>query len=286
MDEQLRLAYVGMTRARDRLVLALPSKIAESGPGNGMWLQSFMQDFAVPAGNSGETTLPGGITIPTRVEIIDSEQDEPQDQREKYQPRWFERRARRRQTRRFVQPSSLPPVAAEVGHVIDFGERIPLLGSGMTEVDSGLHAVIAAEFVNPLSEREGIARAEKILVGHRTERFVSGADALAAARRFWDFVKDHFAPSGIEVEVPIHHELGDGRAIRGLVNLLAETDAGWLAIDHKSSPQRKSTWQDEALKHSGQLDAYRKALEAAGRRVAACYIHFAVTGGMVEVKFS
>ena len=285
LDEQLRLAYVGMTRARDRLVLALPSKIAESGPGKGIWLQSFMQDFAVPAGNSGETTLPGGITIPTRVEIIDSEQDEPQDQREEYQPRWFERRARRRQTRRFVQPSSLPPVAAEVGQVIDFGERIPLLGSGMTDVDSGLHAVIAAEFVNPLSEREGIARAEKILVGHRMEGFVSGADALAAARRFRDFVTDHFAPSRIEVEVPIHHELGDGRAIRGLVDLLVETDAGWLAIDHESSPQRKPTWQDKALMHSGQLDANRKALEAAGRRVAACYIHFAVTGGMVEVKF-
>ena len=95
-----------------------------------------------------------------------------------------------------------------------------------------------------------------------------------------------FAPSRIEVEVPLGHELGDGHAVRGFVDLLAETADGWLIIDHKSSPQRKSTWRDEALKHSGQLKAYRDTLAAAGRKTAACYIHFAVTGGLVEVKFS
>ena len=286
LAEQLRLAYVGMTRARDRLVFALPSKIAEKGPGKGMWMQSFMQDFAIPRGNSGTTTLPGGITIPTRVETIDADAEQAQQETRPYQPRWFEHRDRRPQTRRFVPPSSLPPVAAKIGQVIDFGERVPLLGKEMTDVGNGLHAVIAAEFVNPLSERKGISRAEEILVGHRVDGYLSGADALASAQRFRDFVTDRFAPSRIEVEVPLHHELDDGRAVRGAVDLLAETDSGWLVIDHKSSPQRKSTWQDEALKHSGQLDAYRKALEAAGRKVAGCYIHFAITGGMVEVKFS
>ena len=283
LEEQLRLAYVGMTRARDRLVLALPSKIAQSGPGEGMWLESFMRKFAVPAGNSDKTTLPGGITIPTRVETTDAVQAQPATIA--YQPRWFERRERRPQARRFVQPSSLPSVAAEVGQVIDFGERIPLLGEKMEDVGSGLHAVIAAEFVNPLSEREGIARAERILSGHQVDGYLSATDALAAARRLRRVLDQRFAPSRIEVEVPLHHELGDGRAVRGLVDLLTETERGWLIVDHKSSPQRKSTWRNEALKHSGQLDAYRKALEAAGRKVAGCYIHFAVTGGMVEVKF-
>ena len=286
--ERLRLAYVGMTRARDRLVLALPSKIAHSGPSEGMWLESFMQKFAVPAGNSGKTTLPGGITIPTHVETMEVEtMDAAQAQPTAiaYQPRWFERRERCPQTRRFVQPSSLPSVAAEVGQVIDFGERIPLRGNEMEDVGSGLHAVIAAEFVNPLSEREGIARAEQILSGHQVDGYLSATDALAAARRLRRVLNQRFAPSRIEVEVPLHHELGDGRAVRGLVDLLTATEHGWLIVDHKSSPQRKSTWRNEALKHSGQLDAYRKALEAAGRKVAGCYIHFAVTGGMVEVKF-
>ena len=53
-------------------------------------------------------------------------------------------------------------------------------------------------------------------------------------RRFKAFVADRIAPSCIAVEVPLHHELGDGRA--ALVDLLAETDAGWFIVDHKASP--------------------------------------------------
>ena len=34
------------------------------------------------------------------------------------------------------------------------------------------------------------------------------------------------------------------------------------------------------------IEAYHDALVAAGRDVAACYIHFAVTGGLVEVELS
>ena len=284
LAEQLRLAYVGMTRARDRLVFALPSKIAAQRPSKGVWMQSFMQPFAIPSAKEGETRLPNGITIPTQVETIDAVRAQPTTTT--YQPRWFERRERQTQTRRFLPPSSLPEVPAEIGQVIEFGDRIPLRGKEMTDVGSGLHALIAAEFVNPLLAQERTARAEQILAAHRVDGYLSATDALTATSRFRDFLDERFAPSRLEVEVPIHHELDDGRAVRGLVDLLAETEQGWLVIDHKSSPQRKSTWQDEALKHSGQLNAYRNALAAAGRKVAGCYIHFAVTGGLVEVTFS
>ena len=215
LAEQLRLAYVGMTRARDRLIIALPSKTAAHGPGKGVWMQSFMQDFAIPSGDSGETTLPGDIAIPTRVEKIDAVRANPATIA--YQPRWFEQRDRRVQTRRFLSPSSLPPVAAEVGQIIDFGERIPLLGKEMTDVGNGLHAVIAAEFVNPLAAQEGIPRAKEVLASHQVEGHLTATDALAAAHRFQQALEQHFAPSRIEVEAPLHHELGDGRAVRGLV---------------------------------------------------------------------
>ena len=79
--------------------------------------------------------------------------------------------------------------------------------------------------------------------------------AVAAARRFRHFLNGRFAPSRIEVEVPLLHDLGDGRSMRGFVDLLAETPAGWLIVDHKSSPRRKSAWCDEALQHAGQLEA-------------------------------
>ena len=281
--EQRRLAYVGMTRARDRLVLAVPQAVAEKGTvGKGKWMQSFTQEFALPKGDA--TLLPNGVRIPTESQAIAASAE--QRPAIAYQPRWFERRERQIHTRKFLQPSALPPVAAQIGQVIDFGERIPLRGDEMADIGNGLHAVIAAQFVNPLPRRTAVARAEAILVGHRVDGLLSGTDAYDAAKRFQHFIATRFAPSRIEVEVPLGHELSGGHAVRGFVDLLAETADGWLIIDHKSSPQRKSTWRDEALKHSGQLKAYRDVLAAAGRKSGACYIHFAVTGGLVEVKFS
>ncbi|MCE2461053.1 MAG: PD-(D/E)XK nuclease family protein, partial [Pseudomonadales bacterium] len=93
-----------------------------------------------------------------------------------------------------------------------------------------------------------------------------------------------FGVSNIEVEVPIRHALEDGRVVRGFADVLAETAEGWLVIDHKSSPQPPSKWPEETLKYSGQLAAYSSALSAAGRRVAGCLLHFAVTGGIVELR--
>ena len=281
LAEQRRLAYVGMTRARDRLVLALPT----AKQSNDAWLTSFIEDFAIPTAQTLE--LPNGVAIPTQAEDMTAsdEQREPLP----YQPRWFEHREQRTYPRRYQPPSSLESAAsadAAIGEVIDFGERIAIGGKTMADVGSGLHAVIAAEIVNPLDRSAAIERAAAILAGHRVDGEVCAADAVAVAQRFTHQMRERFAPSRMEVEVPLCHELEDGRSVRGFVDLLAETSDGWLIVDHKSSPQRKSTWRDEALKHASQLRAYRDALVAAGRSVAGCYIHFAVTGGLVEVQLA
>ena len=273
--ERKRLAYVGLTRARDRLVLVVPeSKLREDA-----WLASFRTEFAIPTGPT--LTLPGDRTIATAVHALGEASDR---QPTPYAPRWFDQRERREHPRRFLQPSSFPPVAgATIGDVVAFGERIALRGESMADVGDGLHAVIAAELVNPLPAAEARARAEKILVAHGILACLSAADAVAAAARWQSLLQTRFAPSRLEVEVPVRQQRG-GQIVRGFVDLLAETAAGWVIVDHKSSPQRRSTWEAEALKHSGQLAAYRSALEAAGRNVAGCYIHFAVTGGLVEVR--
>ena len=277
LAESRRLAYVGMTRARDRLVLALPP----AAPKPDQWLAGFHTHFAIP---SGETlTLPDGTEVPTSTRAIAAE--EAQRPQRPYAPHWFPRRPRREHSPRFLQPSSAPPAAgAAVGEVLAFGQRVGVVGDAMADVGGGLHAVLAAELVNPLPQSPAVARAARLLAAHGVAERLAAADAVAAARRWREFLQRRFAPLRLEVEAPLRLELAGGRTLRGFVDLLVETTTGWLVIDHKSSPQRRATWEAEALAHSGQLMAYRDALEAAGRTVAGCHIHFAVTGGLVEVR--
>src|SRR5690606_25455180 len=106
---------------------------------------------------------------------------------------------------------------------------------------------------------------------------------LAAAERFRAAVAKRFAPRRIHVEYPIVHVLADGRVVRGAIDVLLETEDGVVVIDHKSSPRPRSEWNEDALEHSGQLDAYRRAPAAAGLPVAGCWIHFPVSGGLLRV---
>ena len=277
LAEGRRLAYVGMTRARDRLVLALPP----AAPKPEQWLAGFHTDFAIPAGET--LTLPDGTEVPTSTRAIAAE--EAQRPPRAYAPRWFPERPRREHPPRFLQPSSAWPAAgAAVGEVLAFGQRIAIVGDAMADVGDGLHAVLAAELVNPLPQSPAVARAARLLAAHGVADRLAAADAVAAARRWREFLERRFAPLRLEAEVPLRQELAGGRTLRGSVDLLVETAGGWVLIDHKSSPQRRATWEAEALAHSGQLMAYRNALEAAGRSVAGCHIHFAVTGGLVEVR--
>ncbi len=278
-SEERRLAYVGMTRARDALVIALPEK----EPGKASWLQTFATDFVLPAGETLE--LPNGTILDTRVRRYDGEGVNPEPLA--FAPRWFEPRPRRDNVpREGVSPSAAEPVAgSRIGEVIELGERISINGGDMTAIGSGLHAVIAAELVNP-DRPDAVKRASAILSSYGVDAFLAAEDTVAAARRFREALTAQFKPKRILTEYPISQTLKDGRRLRGWIDALVETDAGWVIIDHKSSPRPKSEWQQEVQEYSGQLAAYASAVEQSGLPVAGLWIHFPVTGGLVRLAFA
>ena len=274
--EQQRLAYVGMTRARDRLVLALSTHT----PRRDAWYHSFMPDFAVPTGDALE--LPNGYSVPTRAQAM--EVVEAAGRVRPYRPRWFEHRERRTYPREALAPSSIEAVQATVAEVVEIGERVTVRGDDMADVGNGLHAVIAAELVNPLPRAKARRRARALLESFGVADRVDDTDAVAIARRFARHLEDRLGATRFDVEVPVSHVRDDGRVVRGFVDVVAKTAQGWLVIDHKSTPAPRSAWADEALRHAGQLGAYRDALLGAGRDVAGCYVHFAVTGAFVRIE--
>ncbi|MBK6741416.1 MAG: PD-(D/E)XK nuclease family protein [Haliea sp.] len=97
-------------------------------------------------------------------------------------------------------------------------------------------------------------------------------------------INARFAPINIHMEYPIHYTNDNGQIIAGWIDLLLETAEGFVLIDHKASPRARSDWEEIALGFSGQLAAYAEGVtRATGKPVVSRWIHFGVTGGLVEV---
>ena len=275
--ELKRLAYVGLSRARDLLVIPMPGK---STPAKA-WLNVFNTEHLILDGE--HLNLSKEHRIPTRC--LDIEPAGPAPTPPTYAPRWLpEREPSPGFPPQVLNPSAAPPADnAAIRRRIDFDRRIDLHNApDIQEIGLVLHAAIAAELINP-DRPDALEHIQAILEAHGIANYLQPQDALDTARILRTNINEHFKATRILAEWPISHRVDSGQLAKGWVDVLVETSEGWVIIDHKSSPRPKSEWEQEALEHSGQLKAYKEALESAGQTVAGTWIHFPVSGGMIEV---
>ena len=276
-EECRRLAYVGMTRARDTVVIVLPP----TRPSGTAWIASFASDHLLPAGD--EHPLPDVEPVPSAcIDLAGADLVAPEPRA--FTPEWFlERVPTETPLRERIAPSQAEPVeGAVVGDVVEIGPRIAVHGDDMGRIGTALHAVIAAELVNP-DRDDAVDCAASLIRNAAGEGAVTPDDAVGCARRLGAILNDRFAPSRMLVEHPVELVQDNGQVLHGWIDVLLETEAGWVIIDHKSSPRPRAKWTDDALEHSGQLAAYARALRGSGLECVGCWVHFPVGGGMLEV---
>jgi len=277
LQEELRLLYVGLTRARDRVVLAWDS----AQPQN--WLEGLKASWLKP----GETglALPDGTCLPAEhIKIVPPTASPVSTSVKQYV--WFP--AAKPNTAKLpaqLIPShqlALPKAIAK--EIIELGVRVTLRGKcDEAQLGDALHGILAAEMIQPgHANRE--ATAARILKGFNMQTIVDVQDALAMVDRFQKKVAERFHPKAILVEVPFEYVSEAGQRVTGFMDLLLETATGWVVIDHKSFPGPRKDWEAKALSYSGQLKFYRDALKSSGRQCAGLWIHFAVGGGLVEIR--
>ena len=113
---------------------------------------------------------------------------------------------------------------------------------------------------------------------------VEAAQLPGASDRLAQWIESTWPGATWRREWPLLHRLPDGTVLRGVADLVLETDTGLVLLDHKSFPGSRAQASARAGEYAGQLAAYVGALEAAtGKTVLGAYIHLPVSGLVVAV---
>ncbi len=276
VEEELRLLYVGLTRARDSLILVREKD--QPAP----WLDGLQAQWLQPG--NGQLVLPDKTTLTLQTlqltppaEVAAAKTDSTYA--------WFPAplKPTPKLPARLTPSRQLQLPGTRVGKIIEIGPRLPFSGA-LDEADLGdaLHAIFAAEFVNPGHARR-LEMIQRILRGYELSDHFKGEDVLQMVDRFRASLEHQFQAKLVLVEIPIETTNESGQRIEGFIDMLAETGNGWILIDHKSFPGKRSEWSTEAISYSGQLALYHAALNKVKLPVASIWIHFAVGGGLAEV---
>lgn len=286
--EAVRLMYVGMTRARDYLILA-------ARPRQTAWLDALADADGNPVLSLPADDGPAEIGVGDRPHAVVARTLSPPDGEDGTSA------AASPDSDLFTLPSAPPaghpPLRVAPSHWtgmeegaaspvvrrrIALGDRLPLPGGiDMTRLGEAMHAFLAIDRPDAPPDRR-LAQARRLLDRWEVPG-MAGETLVEAGDRLWRAVARLWPGAAWRTEVPVHGRLGLQRAT-GRIDLLLETADDFVILDHKSFPGPHDRWAERALEHAPQLALYRRLVEAAtGRAVTGTFIHMPVVGTLLEV---
>jgi ATP-dependent helicase/nuclease subunit A len=275
--ERTRLLYVGMTRARDHLALAV------TGPTQA-WLGELLTDGGTPLvvirerevriGDEIFATRPG----PEPIKLPDSDAiREP--------PVEYARPA-------FAAAAHLPlrlrpsdavmdgPIG--IAETVRLGNRIVLVGHpDLQALGEAFHRFLAAD--DPSGDRPRRTAMAATLLDAWGMPAVRPEELVMVSDRFHAFLAERFGGAPRMREWPVHVESGL-QVVSGRLDLLIEVEDGFAIVDHKSFPGDVALDEEQLRSFAGQVALYALALERVTRRNRVEYwIHQPVAGVMTRV---
>lgn len=294
VSESVRLLYVGMTRARDYLVFACRN----TGYGTA-WLNCLTDEqFDLPIMSLSDQ----GVAY--KAELIEGVPDSlaqftPIDEPSSpgsltiaasdiFAPPVVNRASSIIHAPYFLSPSNANEGDFDFENVappetLVIGERIPLTGiPEMRSVGDCVHAFLAVD--NRLADLNSrLELASRVMAGFEVECIPKEALPVMTDRLFVYLTENH-PDAEVRMEMPVSGRLAT-RRVKGTIDMILETEAGFVIIDHKTFPGRFEEWEARAITYTPQLALYRYMVEqATGKPVIAQYIHMPVVGAIIKLN--
>jgi ATP-dependent helicase/nuclease subunit A len=278
-SENLRLLYVGWTRARDVLVLASKDGKLLDGSLGMLTDADGAALLAEPDGN-GVASWSGRV-VKTRVRATAAVDGvpvaiEPGEGYVLRVPRQFPPAT--------VSPSGLSGVGT-LGEAESLGGAVPVsAGADPTSLGDACHAFFAADG-DDLDEAARIQIAARLLQSFSVQGSLRAEDLARAGASLRGWAGRRWPGAIWRREWPLRRRLHDGSELHGFADLVLETVEGLVIIDHKCLGGTIAEALGAAASYGAQLAAYAEVLErATGREVLGRWLHMPLQGMCVEIR--
>ncbi len=275
--EDLRLLYVGWTRARDRVVLAdRAGSISED-------LLQLLHDGKQPL-----VTEPAGTTLRwagQKVDIVIREGTPLPPQATKVQPGIsYVATGPREHPAAFVQPSGVEGIAGKLETFERIGKRIGITGDpDWSTLGMAIHGILCADRPEMTADQRKTLVTE-MLLRWSVAAVVSVNEVARAGETFRQWVDSKWPGAEWCREWPLLYREENGSVIRGSSDLVLKSGGGLVVIDHKSFPGSIDQALVRSAEYVGQLSKYASAIEAAmGQKVLSQWVHLPVSGIVVPL---
>lgn len=287
-DENLRLLYVGCTRAESKLVFA--HRLAKDP-----WLQRLPGiDLILPTDvDAGEHVLPGLDTSYVLRHVIPVDENSIASEGG---GNWFSLsgapQSNDEPSPRFISPSQVQVEADEAEAAklesteLAGGSYFPegLDEENYSSFGDAIHAYMAAlpSLIGVDALRKQTV-ALRCLAAYSIDGKLAPSVLVATGDRFVQWVNETFPAATWRVEVPTVAARAAGGLWNGTLDLILElSDGTVVVIDHKSAPIRRANCESKARQYVAQLDAYVEMLAHHNCTINSTWIHFPLAGVMVR----
>ena len=291
-EEARRLMYVGVTRAKDEVIFfdkKQTSKDIPEGEPKIAWLEMlaktplFMEDFKKGEGRAKWKIGGSAREFDVEMELLPNSAG-GDDKSSK--PGWADvvpPDSQRQHLAFRVSPSSME--GADVGAAV--GEKIQI-GSGMgvtvfarpSDLGDCIHAYMA---VAVPSKDESDELAKGVIARWQLADVMDADRLVQAGKHLRELIEKKWPGAIVHTEVPMSVVLPTGQVSEGFIDMLLETESGYVIIDHK---MLRSLDEDKVKVDFGvQLLCYKMAVEAAtGKKVLQMFLHLPNQGVCLELK--
>jgi ATP-dependent helicase/nuclease subunit A len=287
-NENLRLLYVGCTRARQKLVFA-----HRSGKYALLALLPTVDMLLNPELDAGEHKL-DGIETTFLIRHLAADLAEGLSVPAAEQSAWISQESvvlAAVIAPRFHSPSQAEPVPN--GTTFDITE-LPGTSFFPPKAEEAEYAAIGNAFhsymaalpsIRTLADADKVLVAERCLSTYSVSAPVPPTVLVSAGERFRNWVESTYPEAIWHVEVPVSGPRSQGGEWAGTAELVLQLPGGAIVnIDHKSAPIRREHCAKKATEFAGQLSAYSEAFQQAGTSINSMWIHFPLAGVVGQAK--